>query len=344
MPVVSNHHIISAHQRVGTMAAGSMRIRPDSARVAHPGAFSKRGSDVSVEPKRSVGSLIASIHDSEIQAQKMKLLSEKRDISKKDDTSTDDDDEKGKSALRWNITTYQNGRLEAQEPAHSHKSLRSSPNRQSPSSATSPSHNGSPAYIRLHTPPPPSLSGSSVRMSPKKSQSPNQKKKSGWNSPIFVDIWNNSPNALQRSPNIYTSSPSRINSSPGKTSKVASPDSAVSSKASSSDKVLTSRRSSLGEFSSLRKMDEYVYQLQTELTQYKESIKASDSALAELQSRFESREGARKEIERQLKLCTQILLRNTNALTEISEDTINLKVMGSPDTQADGTELSLEVA
>ena len=87
-----------------------------------------------------------------------------------------------------------------------------------------------------------------------------------------------------------------------------------------------------------------MYQLQTELTQYKESIKASESALAELHARFESREGARKEMERQLKLCTQILLRNTNALTGISEDTINLKVMGSSDSQVDGPELSLEVA
>ena len=297
--LLSNLQQVSAHNRTGTMGAGSLPSRREGARIAHPGAFSVHGLVRSTEPKRSVGSLIASLCDAEHQDTKSKLIATARPSPRRRDTKTE-------TAPHWNCTTAHNGKLEAQPAA---------PKPRRPP-VTSPKAAPAPAVLRIKPPPPPSIQGVSPR-----GRSP--KVKTLEDSPTAHTFCASRPKDPSRTSPTYSlsSSPTRLQVPfpPSKASMRASTVSASAADKSSPHTGDRSQRLSLtGRFTSMREMDDYVRRLERELAEERAAVAQKERSLAELQARFGARESARRAMVKQLEQCQRVMVINSRAVLESS--------------------------
>lgn len=293
------------------MGAGSLPIRREGARIVHPGAFSVLGSVPSPEPKRSVGSLIASVCDVEHQESKSKLIATARPAHRRRDTET-------QSAPRWNCTTAHNGKLEAQTAIPKPGRLPVTP---APPSSTSPKTEPALAVMRLQSPPPPSTRSVSPRgRSPEMNPPENALTAQKYAVPR--------PKGLSSAPPTYspssspTSSPTKSRLPPplSKAPMRASPVStSAADKSSPPISDYSQRRSRIRVFTSIRGMDDYVRRLERELEDERAAVAEKESSLADLQARFEVRESARKAMVKQLEQCQRMILTNSGAILETSE-------------------------
>jgi hypothetical protein len=320
MPKLLDHQHISAHGRTGTMGAGSLPQRRDGARIAHPGTFSVRGSHGIVghpEPKRSIGSLIASLHEAEIQDNRPEYI--EPPVRRRPEPS---------KKPSWTPTTYHNAKLEAQSPPEPPPSPPvTSPQESRPTAADKP------AFLRLHPPPPPAQD-SRVKTSPSK--------KAAWGSPKWVDHSAYEADIAEgRSPT--KSSPTKSSptkSSPTKSALALSPASSQSSSRGSSPtkaspKGPTGKRVSrgMGNFSSVREMDDLINRLEVELSEHKAGIAEKLPKLTGLQNRFKRREEAKKVMEKQMDTCQKLVNSNSKLVFDLSTLTVYLPpdAEGAPD-------------